>query len=882
MMMGLALLLAAPVLAQVNLLEDLDEWSANVDRPPTEATLVDAGPVLAAEVIADGEQETHPKLRRVFDPPQDWTRFSRLRSRVRVTCDDPRARAKRIAFVFYDHETRLPDYPGNPMRQQVIARDVPVGRWVDLRDWLVGIERATIAQLDLYIYELPPRAAHTYRWEIERLDLEQITGDLAVFDGEVHARGAMRGAVTEPAGSVATDDGLELVVGRAGEVLRVTDAGRGLGSAYTGAPGGVLLRDAAGDEPPVMAGGEITRDGEEVRQSARIDGLDLALEATYRSRGPYLEISGVVSDLRSEDRAVTVYFAIPTADAPWQWWDSVAQARTDPDVRGELAYLETNMGWGQGGAHSKYPLGAVTWPGNGGLTLAVRMDEPVVHRIVYNPGLRVFFVALDFGLVPEVRLDGRPLWEAPFRVLLYRHDPAWGFRAALQSYYDFFPDFFTDRVPEHGGWYVWGNVADTPGAVEAGFRFHWGPQAPEAVRFANEHGLLALNYIEPELFQLTMGDYDRAPTREEVLTRLRRLAEGDPEVTAHVAELAYARGGSGNIAGVGMNLWRRERTVPEYTRALAESSLASVAYGPDGEPACGIGQYSWIGDSRWGAILPSNLAPDIPGGRGRFNLDTTLALSLQGWEAAGVRCDGIALDSLGGYGHLGRANFRREHFRYSEAPLSFATVGKQPVHVTFFGTLEWLRELSEDMRAQGRFLMANCSWHITPGWLTFAAPYLDIFGAEAPRFADPDFIRAIAFRKACTDLPYEPQDDWEVPWHLLHGIFPGHGHDMEAMTRYYPLLQELSRAGWEPLTGARVSPETVRVERFGRGDRVHLALHNGGEEETRAEVALDEALLGAGPWTALLRPDDEAVQVPEGRLEVTLEGRGTVMVTLSK
>jgi len=76
------------------------------------------------------------------------------------------------------------------------------------------------------------------------------------------------------------------------------------------------------------------------------------------------------------------------------------------------------MGYGQGGCHSKYPLGAVTLPGSAGLTLAIRMDEPVVHRIVYNPRLRLFYLAIDFGLAPESRADGRPLSESPFRILV--------------------------------------------------------------------------------------------------------------------------------------------------------------------------------------------------------------------------------------------------------------------------------------------------------------------------------------------------------------------------------------------------------------------------------------------------------------------------------
>ncbi|MBM4081784.1 MAG: hypothetical protein FJ278_18915, partial [Planctomycetes bacterium] len=467
--------LALPAAGQMGLVDDVTQWQAGIDKGGTKMTLAKADAGWAADVAADGGGEDYPKVRRVFGQAQDWRDFMRLRARLRVTCDDPTVRQKRIAFVFYDEQTRLPNHPGNPMRQQAVAHEVPVGRWVDINDWLTNIQRATIRQLDLYIYELPPDTPHKYRWEVATLRVEGVGEKAAVLDGQVFSLNEIKGAVGRPAGAVKTDDGLELVMGSAGEVARVGSDSQAFGVAAADRPTGLLVRDVTQDAPPVMVGGEIKQVGGEVRQSARLEALGLAVNATYKGLGHSIEISGAIADLRGEDRAVTVYFALPVADAPWQWWDSMSKARVEVDERGELACLETRMGYGLGGAHSKYPLGAITWPERGGLTLAVRMDEPVIHRIAYNPKLRLFFIALDFGLVPEKRTDGRPLSEASFRILLYRHDPAWGFRSALQRYYEFFPDFFTKRVNREGGWYVWGDMRKTEGALDAGFAFHWGP-----------------------------------------------------------------------------------------------------------------------------------------------------------------------------------------------------------------------------------------------------------------------------------------------------------------------------------------------------------------------------------------------------------------------
>lgn len=832
-------------------------WSANIDSGGTTISL---GPTteakLAARVVTDGGNEDYPKLGLAWDEPQDWTKYSLLRVRLRLTSDDPHVREKEIAFVFYDDKTRLPDYPGNPMKQQIIKHAIMVGQWVELRDWLTNINRSTIRQIHVYIYELGPLEPHSYTWEFATMQLEEVTGQQAVFDGEVYTRKELVGRRGRPVGRVATADGLRLTVGDAGDIS-VTVDGKPVGVPGA-APTGILVRDVAAGQVPAMVGGKVRPRGQEILHTARLEKLGLAVEATYRSQGGYLEVIGSVENLTLRDRAVTVYLALPVGKGDWRWWDSISQYREPGEVH-ELATLETGLEWGFGGAHSRYPLSALSWPGHAGLSVAIRMDEPVVHRIGYSASLGVLYISFDFGLLGYATVDGkevparqlrdRPLAKAPFRVLIYRHDPQWGFRSALDRYYSFFPQFFEKRVTREGGWYVWGNIADTPGASEAGFAFHWGPGGPAAVKWDNEHGFLALHYIEPQLYQQTMGDFDREPTAEECIERLRKIAAGDEEEIQKMSRLSYAHGG-GHMSGAGMDLFLAEHTLADFLRLISTAALRSVNYSRYGSPHCGVGKYPWMGESKWGGIFPCNLDPEIPDGKGKFNTDIVLSYCLRGWEAQGAHIDGIALDSLGGYGQHAQANYRREHFAWASVPLSFCATTHVPVQVAAFTTIEWLRELAQEMHSQGKVLMANCSWHMTPAWLTFAAPYLDIFGAEAPKFADPDYIRAIARHKPCTDLPYTPRPDWEVEWHLLHDIYPGHGNHVEVMARYAATLRELSAAGWEPITAANVEPASVRIERYGHGQRVYLVLHNPHTDAVTATVTLDRKRLGWKSFTA--------------------------------
>lgn len=868
----LVLSLAAATLASAQTLDLLappHQWQTNVDNPAgTRMTLEPtAESPLATTIVSDGGTEDYPKLRLEWKQPQDLTAYSRLRLRLRVTSPDPAVHQRRLAIVFYDNGKRHEEMEGHPMWQQTLNHTVPVGKWIDYSDWLTPIQRKEIMMVDFYLYE-DSASPLTQKWEFAKVQLEGI-GDVAqVFDGEVYAKSALHGAAGAAVGKVSTADGLQLELGKQGGIaaLRNGKLTLGLGDKQ---PTGLLVRDVTTDDPPVMFGGTVSKRGNTLVQSAKLDKLGLALQATYKSVGPYLEVSGKLSDLRGQDRAVTLYLALPVgaSASKWQWWDSAARSRSKAP-EGELSYLEQGMNFGLRGEHSKYPIGTISDTTREGLTIGVRMDEPVVHRIGYNPGLNTLFLAMDFGLVPQKTIAGRSLSEAPFRFIIYRSDPAWGMRAALQRYYDFFPDFFTNRVPKQGGWYVWGDARRTKDVLAAGFGVHWGP-AENVVKWDNENGLLALQYIEPELYQQTMGDYQILPSPSVGLERLRKLAAGDPEESAKFDKLGYSH-------SYVPARWVKDHSPQEATQVIARAALNSNTYGPDEKPELMGGKFEWMSESQLGFMFPCNLDPDIPEGKGWFARNVFLEPGLKGMLETGAHYDGIALDSFGGFGNFQRANYRREHFKYTNTPLTFSSADHVPVLAMPWSSVEFARALAKDMHARKLVLMANCSWGTTPGWLTFAAPYLDIFGAEAKEFVDPDFIRAIAKGKLCTDLPYDPVPDFQLQRNQLWGIFPGHGNRPEYMAQFAQNFRDLATAGWEPVTYATVSPATVRIERYGN----YLVLHNPAKEATRAAVMVDLKALKLKRLSAVRVPDGSPLAAESGKLIVPLEGQGTVVLKL--
>jgi hypothetical protein len=367
--------------------------------------------------------------------------------------------------------------------------------------------------------------------------------------------------------------------------------------------------------------------------------------------------------------------------------------------------------------------------------------------------------------------------------------------------------------------------------------------------------MMALQYIEAEFFQETLGDYTELPTLDVALDRLRKIGAGDEAEMAKFEKLGYSHS---YVPGK----WVREHSHREAIKTVAQAAAASVNHEFDGSPTGSGGKLPWMNESQLGVIFPCNLDPDIPGGKGVFCRDIYLETGLKEMEEGGAHYDGIGLDSFGGYGQHSRANYRREHFKYVDCPLTFAALDCKPCIAMWTSSVEWVKDLAERMHGRKLVLMANCSWGFTPGWLTFAAPYLDILGAEAKLMADPDYARAIARRKILTDLPYDPVPAWQMQRNQLHDVYPGHGNKPEDMAPLARTFRDLATAGWEPITHATVQPAEIGLERYG----TILALHNPTDAPVEARVKVDTA--------ALKLPAAKAA------LTVRLEALGTAVVRL--
>jgi hypothetical protein len=272
---------------------------------------------------------------------------------------------------------------------------------------------------ELWIYpEKPVRSltvhclfrGHAGRVWFDDVSVVEVTvaGDAFLFQGAPMERVSPQPPLLGEPRELATTDGLRVELRGAGLTALTVD-GRELGS---GAPGGFFARDVA-------AGSDLFsfREGD-------CAALGLRLDTIFRAEATHLTVEGALRDTRETDRAVMLIFALPIEATGWTWGDDIRRHRTLRG-RGEFARINA-VGAGTTGTMSVYPLAAV-YDDRTGLALGLDLGWPAVYRLVYHAATRQLFIALDFGLVPGA---GTASKIARFRFVLYRFDPAWGFRAA--------------------------------------------------------------------------------------------------------------------------------------------------------------------------------------------------------------------------------------------------------------------------------------------------------------------------------------------------------------------------------------------------------------------------------------------------------------------
>jgi len=657
------------------------------------------------------------------------------------------------------------------------------------------------------------------------------------------------GRADEPAARLTVAGQLDLALSSTGQILEVETNGADLRPDGEAPFAGFMVRDHERGMTLWPATGRLEQSGRRWHLVSDLAELSLRLHASFIARADHIAVSGELRDYSGEDRAVSLYFAIPIRREQLAWWDDIDRRRP-VQAHSEYGNWET-VPAGANSLHSVYPFACVA--GTGGLALGVPLDRPVLHRLGYNAPSQQFFLCFDFALTQATaKFPGR----APFRFVLYPVDPKWGFRSAADRYYGIYPELFTERTPQ--GALTSGTISEgTPPAAELGFAYNWSAaRDAENVARTREHGLVPLLYNDSMRHYIFLSfPPDQTPSREQIAEDLEafvnapdplRLYLERPEVVARLEQL-------GSIQGLTFD----ELATPEgaaYFRMLSEGVMRSAFHDAEGRLIPTYYNSAQFNHQHYGYNIHSarilcNPDPDIPGGYGQAVLDQVIGRRFAWMEAHGARLEGVSLDNY--FVNAMDLDYRREHFAYADYPLTFAS-DRRPVILGDFCMYEFSQALAGRLRGSGGCLAANTGRMRFP----FVAAWLDVNLFEWGMLEHQVIARTLAYHRPLVSLPIQPQhreDPWIKSAHLRMACFPGGGTSLlqnpEVMAlygRYMPALKKMAEAGWEPLTYASTGDTDVLIERFGAWQTGALCFSvvNRSQTEKPVEVRLDLKALG--------------------------------------
>jgi len=582
----------------------------------------------------------------------------------------------------------------------------------------------------------------------------------------------------------------------------------------------------------------------------RKEALGLRLECKQEILNTASFVDVTLQDMTGKDRAITLVYAVPVSRDDCVWLHD--PRRRQPIEPGREYLNAGSFRVGSNGRLSRYPFGAVSSRSKG-TALGIDMAFPAFFRVGYNADTEELFLAYDIGLTPE-----KP--RARLRFCRFTFDLRWGFRAALQEYYDLFPQYFVRRIVDQGLWMPFAKISEVPDWQDFGFRIKEGTNE---VGWDDAHGILTFRYTEPMTWWMPM------PTA---------MPRTLPAALAEAQRLA----------------------VQEKDRR-ARALLTSGFHDEKGHYVARLLDTPWCN----GAVWSINSMPGIPGEITDFKnkWNPEVRQRLYGPNGQGD-LDGEYVDSSEGY-VTDELDFRRDHFAAAQTPLTFSFVEHRPAIFRGLIAFEYVRAIAEDVHAQDKLMMANA----TPIRLCWLAPWLDVMGSETDwnpggvwrPMSDADLL----YRRAlCRHKPYcflmntrfEELSGERVEKYmkrcLAYGVFPGffspnasQGHyftrpalyerDRALFKKYIPLCKRVAEAGWEPVTRAWSGNPGVHVERF--GDR-YLTVFNGTPKPQKATLSLDDSR------TATSRDlvHGRVVRWEKGTTTITLAGEDVAVIDLAE
>ena len=576
----------------------------------------------------------------------------------------------------------------------------------------------------------------------------------------------------------------------------------------------------------------------------RIEREALGVNLESKRNGDSFDVT--LTDTTGKDRAITLVYSIPVSGDGWKWLADPRHSETATANREYVAAHPQPAGMGR---LSRYPFAAIS-DGTRGLGIGIDMDHPAFFRAGFNAGTRELFLTYDIGLTPE-----KP--NAQMRFRKFEFDPAPEFRAALARYYELFPEQFRCRVPEQGIWMPFAKISSVTNWQDFGFKFKEGN---DETKWDGEHGILTFRYTEPMTWWMRMPE-EIPRTIDAAMAEAKRLAEnGD---------------------------------------AGAQAFVTSGFRDDAGRPPAQMLNEPWCN----GAVWSMNSMPGIVGEVTDFKIKWNASLREELYGSTGkTDLDGEYVDSSEAY-VTDILDFRRDHFAAASTPLTFSPESHRPAIYRGLIAFEYVRGIARDVHGMNKLMMANS----TPSSLCWLAPNLDVMGTETDwnpggEWRPMDDVELLYRRALCRGKPYcflmntdftklsRERVEKYMRRCLAYGMFPGFfsanaatgqyferpelfERDRPLFRKFVPLCKLVAEAGWEPVTRARSSDNTIHVERFGEN---YLTVFNDSAERHAATITTDDTTSEASRDLV----SGMAVKWQNKSAVVMLEGEGVAVIEL--
>lgn len=560
----------------------------------------------------------------------------------------------------------------------------------------------------------------------------------------------------------------------------------------------------------------------------------------------FIEVSGELKDLTGTDRGLWLGFNLPVNTNGWKWGQTLSLSpfinSSSPGFSGDYRFL--------------VPIPAV-WNTNGGIALCIPPTNPCVFENGADVnGLRI---QMAFGLSP---ITTKFPSKAPFRFRIYSCDGTWGFRDALAKYYDWYPDYYSiepkvmKRLNHRRDWLT----------------MNYENLAPSKTDMAS--------IASPDLGEFCA--YTKITARPQNMTGVDLTKNDINNSQGYIDAIA-------NCIDILHYNMKGPVTYPSLIEARSAINNC-VTYHPEGnwsmEMTPTVDALD-IGHNVSPYLFKDEAHPNWPVFADMYLRRPSQLLKYES------RFTHMHWDRLGGRSAI--VNYRKEHFAYTQHPLTFDQLGRicLPTQFTNYELFDAFRLQAKqggmyhegagmkDFGAKNKNEMLGGQDRVGLFFLSSVLASAWTEGGEKPHtLGEYDLFRIFMGRKsyriACDDIPtmvaagnsaeafttvkralatttafgfanviwdpyfYSPSHPKYNP--ATGSVFYSPEHQ-NLWDNYIPTSEAIRLAGWEPVTYAFSSSPLVALQRFGRGDTVYLTAWG---PNTPASVDIEVDSVGLG------------------------------------